>query len=473
MRLHAISVVLVSAALLLSAPSGAHAQEDPSGQPAPSGDLPPGHPPTGSPPPADDPPSGEVSAGHPPTGAMPSGHPNVSGDDQAEMRQRVSRALRPPQPASARPSREVAVGSIRVRVVDGAGQPVGNAEVAIGVMQQSGDRERMTQTTGPDGFTEFTELPTGTAQAYRVNVPHEGATFSSTPFQLPTDRGYDVQVTRLPVTRDASALFLHLFRVIVEQGNERMHIIHHAQLTNAGSATYVFPEEGLRVALPEGALAFQTQALMTDQRVEEVPDEDAYRILGSLPPGTVQLAFAYDLELDGEELDVPVEIPLPVFGIQAIAEAIPGLELHVDGLPDAVRLDADGEECIDSVETPGCAWITQTRRSPEQSTRRSMTLELSGIPGPPDIRYWALAFTFVFLGLGIMLFLRGGGTGIGATRARERRKQQLIREAELLDEDLESGEIGPRFRQKRRAAIVRELAALLLESEAADNKPAR
>src|SRR5690606_34214889 len=111
-----------------------------------------------------------------------------------------------------------------------------------------------------------------------------------------------------------------------------LHVIHQAELTNAGRETFVFPAQGVRASLPEGALAFQAQRVMTDQRIEEA--DGGYVMRGSLPPGTVQLAWAYDLPIDGETVAIPVDIPLRFFGLQVFSEAPEGLVMDVRGMPD-------------------------------------------------------------------------------------------------------------------------------------------
>ncbi len=362
--------------------------------------------------------------------------------------------LTAPNLAQADASDDVPVGTIRVTVVDGQGQPVPDAAVDVGVLAQ-GDRTRHNGRTNEAGVAMFAELPTGTGQAYRVNVPHRGATYSTVPFQLPTDRGYDVRITRLPVTESDRYVFFHIFRVIVELKDERLHVTHQAELTNAGRETYVFPASGLRARLPEGATAFQAQRAMTDQRVEEVPN--GYVLRGSIPPGTVQLAWAYDVPVDGETMRVPVDVPLRFFGLQVFSEAPPGLEMSVAGMPETQRIDNEGQPL----------WITQMRRGPTDPPIEQITVAISGSPGPGPLRWIAVVLALGFVLGGVFLFAQGGDVREAAVRARRRRREELLAEARELEADFESGEVGPEFRQKRRAEIVRALAVLLHEEEAA------
>lgn len=414
---------------------------------------------------AQDPSSNET----PPTGAgngaggaaspLPAGHPPVA---NGSPHSGLAGVLAPPELARADASDDVRPGAIRVTVVDESGQPVAGAAVDVGSLAQ-GERTRHNARTDRDGVAVFEGLDTGTTQAYRVNVPYLGATYSTSPFQLPTDRGYDVRITRLPVTHDDRFVFFHIFRVIVELKDQRLHVIHQVELTNAGQETYVFPASGLRARLPEGATFFQAQRSMTDQRVEELPNSGGYALHGSLPPGTVQLAWAYDVPVNDRTMRIPVDVPMRFFGLQVLSEAPPGLVMDVAGMPDPQRVDNEGQPL----------WITQMRRGPADPPLERITLTVSGIPGPGPGRWIAVVLASMFVLGGIFFFVYRGDDREAAARARARRREELLAEARALEAEFEEGEIGPEFRQKRRAEIVRALAVLLHEEETARERGAK
>ncbi len=438
------------------APAAARAQDDPG--------LPSGHPPVPAEPPA---PEGHPPEAPPPPDGLPEGHPTPTGGTVASgMPAQLQRILRPPAPAEARESAEVPAGAIRVLVVDEGGEPVPDQGVDVGILA-SGDRDRRNARTGEDGVATFEGLATGDGQHYRVNVPHLGATYSTMPFALPAGGpGYAVRVVRLPVTRSDEFVFFHVFRTVVEQRGERMHVIHQGELTNAGTETYAFPAEGVRAVMPEGALAFQFQRVITDQRIEELEGEHAYVMRGSLPPGTVRLAWAYDLPVEGGDLSLPVDIPMPFFGMQVIVEAIPDLEVSVRGMPRPERLDVNGEPCESSLSSEGCAWVVQTQRAPTDARVNQITIRITGIPGPGPVRLVAIALFVLFAFGGVLLLLTARGTG-SSTDAREARRAAIRAEAAQLAEELESGEVGPEFAARRRGELSRELAGLYYADELA------
>lgn len=236
----------------------------------------------------------------------------------------------PPPISVERENPELATGTIRVQVVDESDQPVGGAEVRIGVLESDGQRSEQTSRTGADGSTAFAGLAVGEKQAYRVTVPHAGARYGSTPFRLPQRGGFEVTVRRLPVTRDDAHVVLYLGVTSVELKDERVTVVQHARLVNLDLRTYVFPDKGLLVRLPKGFTAFQTQESMGDQRIRQVASE-GIRIEGSIPSGEATLLWGFDLPIEGTAMSFTTEVPWKTFAYRVIADAAPGMELEEIG----------------------------------------------------------------------------------------------------------------------------------------------
>lgn len=388
--------------------------------------------------------------------ALPEGHPPVTADGA-----RAARSLFDAPPvAVAQPSPAVPPGTVEVTVVDAEGRPVERASVLLGVMAQGGDRTRIPGSTNENGIVVYRELATGSGRAYRVNVPYEGATYSSPPFQLPPDHGYAVRVVRLPVTRDDRTVLQLVGQTYVEVRDERLHVVQQAQLANMSPTpqTYVFPEDGLRVALPEGYLAFQTQPVMSDQRVEEIAGF-GMRIRGSLPPGRVTLTWAFDVPITGANMDLVFAVPFRTYVYRVITDAPPGMSLEVDPLPPVESFEDEGRRLFG----------TEIQRRPGDPPFEQLTMRFRGIPGPGPARWVAVGLALGLLALGLALAIFGGGSRARplAAESLARKKRELLEEAAELEREFARGEIGPQWRQKRRAAIVRELAVLLHQEKAA------
>ncbi|MCA9580757.1 MAG: hypothetical protein KC416_03125 [Myxococcales bacterium] len=370
---------------------------------------------------------------------------------------RIHRALRGQTVtvAEAEASDQVPPGAIRVEVRHPDGRPASGIAVDIGVMKQGGDRDKKSQTTDGAGLVLFSELPSGAGQAYRVNVPVDGAKYSSTPFRLPPERGYQVRVTLLPTTRDDRFILQYLNRTYLELRDGRLRIVQKAELANLGEETFVFPEEGKRIPLPKGALAFQTQPVMTDQRLVE--DEGGFRLFGSIPPGRIDLLWAFDLPLEGTDLSVRLPLPFRTYRISVEADAPPGAELVVDGMPEAIVHTEKGNRFL----------VTQIQQRPDGPQLEALAIRLSGLPGPGPLRWFAVSGVVLFVLLGLVWFLRpprtrasghGAGIDLGA------HKEALLAEVDALERRARTGDVGPKYRERRLREIETELA-LILRSE--------
>ena len=403
--------------------------------PAPEGDAPPAAPEAGEPT-AEDP-----HAGH--------GH----GHGEGGMDAMISRAFGDPVVAVAGPTPTVPVGSIRITVTLPNGQPVPHQDVALGIMRQGGDRERTPGETDGSGVYTYTNLPTGQGQAYRVNVPYQGATYSSTPFQLPTDTGFDVRIEARPVTHEDRSLLLVLGQTMVELRDNRFHVIQQARLSNLGEATYLFPEDGTRIALPEGYTAFQTQAVMTDQRVEEVAGE-GLRIRGSLPTGQVTLVWAFDLPVTGSEMMIPIANPFHTFQYRVLSTAQREMHMEVEGMPPSMRFEDQGQPL----------YGTEMQRTPDDAPFTEVRIRMHSIPGPGPARWVGAGIAGLFAFGAILLLLRRGWND-GGKRALGERKAQILADVKALEEEFAKGEIGEGYRQSQKDQLVRELSRILYQEE--------
>lgn len=365
----------------------------------------------------------------------------------------LERAFREPRVASADPNPALAPGTIRVLVVDSNGTARRDQEVVLGLMRQGGERERISERTGQNGVAEFRDLATGSAQAYRVNVPYEGATASSAPFQLPPDVGYEVRIEVRPTIRSDRSVLLVLGQTMIELRDERLHVVQQARLSNLAAETYVFPSGGTRIRLPSGFLAFQSQPVMTDQRITEIAGE-GLRIEGSLPTGQVTLAWAFDLPVTGSDMEFEISNPFRTFQYRVIATAPAGMSMEVAGMPLPVRFDDRGRALLG----------TEIQRSPDDPPLSSIHIRLRGIPGPGPARWIAVALA-ALLAVSGFVPSRGRSLANATARGLEGRRAALLAEAATLEAEWSAGEIGPEHRQKRRAAIVRELAAILREED--------
>lgn len=424
--------------------------------------LPPGHPPTAT--------NGQaLPPGHP-TPAATGGeaeHPPVGDDPHAHADGAPALARR--ALSEAQPSADLPAGSIRVKVLDVSEQPVPDAQLQLGTMSQDQGRTTTPARTGADGTYVFSNLQGSDKLAYRVNVLHQGAKYSSTPFRLPPDRGYDVIVRRLDTTKDAREVVLYVGATSVELKDERLRIVQQARLVNIGARTYVFPEEGTLLRFPKDAMAFQAEEVMTDQHMREAKGE-GMRITGSLPPGEVTLTWGFDLPQTETTAELNFELPWVTFAYRVLADAAPGMTLEVEDMPAPELHEDRGRRLL----------VTEIVKRVGEAPLRSVRIKLAGIPGPGPLRFIAVAIALAVLGLGVVVSRKSeAAAAVGGHAALahelELEEQRLLARAKELEAEHARGEIGPEFHKSQLSELEEQLSGVLYEKQrlAQQAKPAR
>jgi hypothetical protein len=294
----------------------------------------------------------------------------------------------------------------------------------------------------------------GSKQAYRVNVLFGGAKFSTTPFRMPDQGGYRVRVPLLATTSEDNMLFQVVGQTVVELRDDRLHITQQARLANAGNTVFVLPKDGLLVPLPAGYTAFTWQDQMTDQHGTEDPGK-GMRLRGSLPPGAVTLAWAFDLEREGNAAKIPVTLPFRTYTYRVISEAPQGLELKVAEFPEPERVKDQGRDLL----------FTQVRRSPQEPPLDAFSIRLEGIPGPGPGRWIALAIALLAAAWGLMRGFSSRESAEARRTVLEARKKYLLESATKVEAELSRGDIGPEFHARRMDELTTELAMVLRDEE--------
>lgn len=372
------------------------------------------------------------------------------------------RALQPgTSGGQAQPSADVPKGTVRVTVRDSLGATLAGVEVELGIMKQEGnERDRQKAETGADGVAVFADLPTGSTQAYRVNVYNEGAKFSTNPFRLPPDKGVAATLERRGTIQESRAVFVLMHWILLELKGNRMHVSEQLQFVNLSHEQYVFPGQGKRLRLPDGALAFQAQKTMGDQRVTFLPDEGVY-LAGSLPPGRTDLTWAFDLPITGEDLSFTLPTAFRTMQLRVDADAPKGLELRVEGLPDAQFGYHRGRRI---------ASANIQRRPGDENALSPVKISVFGIPSASgaNAKWFAFGGAVLVLLVAMMWGFRSeAGDGIRALSAakRQRDRAAILAELEELETDFKENEVGPQYRKKRRQELTDSLA-LVLRDEA-------
>lgn len=362
--------------------------------------------------------------------------------------------MNPPSMPTAEPAPDLALGAIEVEVIGPNGAALPEAQLVLGIMGTNSTRTEQRARTDRTGHHTFSGLATGAGQAYRVNVLYGGAKFSTTPFRLPDNSGYRARMPLKETTRN-DQLFLQLVgQTVVELRDDRLHVTQQARLANAGQNVFVLPGDGIIVPLPEGYTAFTWQDQMTDQRGEEVVGK-GFRLRGSFPPGTVTLAWSYDVKREGAAARIPISLPWKTYTYRVISEAPEGLSLRVSDFPESERVKDEGRWLL----------FTQLQKEPGDPLLAPFTIKLDGIPGPGPGRWIAALLAVALVAFGLSRAFIRGDDSADRKLFIQKRKQQLLAEARAADAEHARGESGPEYLARRLGEIETELALLLRDEE--------
>jgi hypothetical protein len=349
----------------------------------------------------------------------------------------------------------IAAGTIRVQVLDSQNTPIAEQPIRLGIMEQSGKRESETCMTDSQGVCEFDGLLTDSKHSYRVNAPYDGARYSSTPFRLDPSSGQKVRVVRLETTTDASRVFQVLGRTMIEFRDDRAHISQEARVSNLGDKTYVFPEGGMRIRLPDGFKAVETMKVMTDQQLTAT--DEGLDITGSLPPGRANLMWTYDIPVSGTSMTIEQAVPFSTMEYQVVSDYVDGMSLEVEGFQVA-RVHEGGDRRF---------LVAGLMRRPGDAPIDPLRIHIRGIPGGGPLPYIASAIAFMLAIFGVYLLSRPGDQRAAVAKVREDRQSELLDEIAALEGQRAKEEIGPTFYAQRRRELTDELAIVLrMQSEA-------
>ena len=368
----------------------------------------------------------------------------------------VNRVLgKVPELVTSRVDAELPAGTIAVEVVDPTGAAVSKQAVRLGVMEQSGGRDSKACVTDEEGTCSFDALLTDSKHSYRVNVPYEGALYSSTPFRIDANEGQRVRVVRLPTTKDNRRIFQVLGRTMIEFRDGRAHIQQEARLANLGEATYVFPDGGMSIRLPDGFKAFDSMAVMTDQRLAAT--DGGLDISGSIPPGRVDLMWTYDIPVGGSSMLIEQPVPFSTMEYQVISDYVEGMTMEVEGFQVA-RVHEGGDRRF---------LVAGMMRRPGDAPVDPLRIHVRGIPGAGPLPYLAAAIAMIFVFWAIWLLFRPLDQTAVLARVRDDRRAELLDEIAGLESQRKAESIGPSFYEHQRRELTDELAIVLrMQSEA-------
>jgi hypothetical protein len=344
-------------------------------------------------------------------------------------------------------------GSIAVELRDADDKPVSHETVMLGILVNSiakGDSRKHQQAEADDnGRALFTRLDTASNIAYRVSVGYQGGAFAAAPFQLQQARTMRVVLHVYPVARNIQdALIVCEATVAAEVREDRIQIEQVFNVFNLGRSAW--QPTDVQMPLPEGYTAFNAQASMSDQGVDDA--HGAAKLRGTFAPGRHSIEFRWQLPWSGDkDVDFDVGLPPHVAIARVMMPATGEIKLGATGFPvPEVRHDSQGQTFL----------VTERRLRPDDPHLDTLAISIHDLPTPGAGRW-----------LAIVLASCGVVTGLVFASSRRRRpnspsgvraaREGILEELAGLERARTAGDVGPRTYERARREIIALLARTL------------
>jgi hypothetical protein len=391
---------------------------------------------------------------------LPPGHPSVDDEGAGNPHAHAGGGgmpgmFQPPEDVEQEDA-SLPPGTIAVDLHDADDKPVPHEVVTLGIMVNSvakGDsRKHLQGTTDDHGRTLFSQLDLASNTAYRVSAGYQGGLFAAMPFQLQQAKSMHVVLHVYPVIHDLQqALIVAEASVAAEVRDDRIQVEEALTIYNLGRTAWQ-PDE-VRLSLPDGYTAFNAQASMTDQGVDDVGG--AGRLRGTFPPGRHSVEFRWQIPWSGDkDVDFDVGLPPHVAIARVMMPATSQITLAAKGFPPAeVRHDSQGQSFL----------VTERRLRPEDPKLTTLGVAIHDLPtqGPGKWIATFLAASCVLLGL---VYALNGRQRAAAGGERKSTRTALLDDLLQLERAKQSGEVGPKTYERTRREIIDALARSLVKS---------
>jgi hypothetical protein len=414
--------------------------------------------------------SASASASAPPLEGedeLPPGHPSVEDSNphgHAAGNAAVPGMFTPPEDTE-QPDPALPPGTIVVELRDADDKPVPREEITLGILinsvAQGDSRKHLQGTTDERGRATFAGLDLASNTAYRVSAGYQGGAFAATPFQLAQAKAMRVVLHVYQVTHDIQqTLIVAEATVACEVREDRVQVEEALTIYNLGRFAWL--PDGVTMKLPEGATAFNAQASMSDQGVDELGG--GAKLRGTFAPGRHPVEYRFQVPWPGDkDVDFDVGLPPHVAIARVMMPATGDVKLVAQGFPPSEsRHDQQGQNFL----------VTERRLRPDEPKLTVVSLGIHDLPTAGPGRMFASLLAACGVVVGLVFAFGGRRPGRGPGEDRNSRKA-LLEELAGLERAREAGDVGPKTYERARRELIDALARTLTRKEDAPAGPAK
>ncbi|HEY5959665.1 MAG TPA: hypothetical protein VIV60_24085 [Polyangiaceae bacterium] len=367
-------------------------------------------------------------------GEMVSDEPSPTAHNPADAR-RQGTATDSIEPSSALPAH-----TLEVMAIDATSAPAANTHIELLRERQSVSEGNSSMkwegTTNSAGLLRFNDIPVSTDSQYRITAGSEGHRYGTRSFRIDSKVGTKVIFHVYPVVQKLrESLIAGRTFVFLEPRDDVLSIEFMAEFHNLGQT--VLTAEALSLKLPPEWKAFATNP--TDADLAVTKTAAGVSLAGCIAPGQHQVAFSFQIPSQNRpRLGLDLDLWPNTAEAQIATLSRPGLELQVEGFPNATVVKGNGRQPM---------LVTGKSFTHDHGPPQSLRLEVSGLPVIGPGRWYAVLGS-AGLALGALLTL---GSRLGskqrvsayAERTHRAARKRILQELAALMRAKREGRVGP------------------------------
>jgi len=276
---------------------------------------------------------------------------------------------------AAHPDPSLPTGTLEVHLLDEAGQPIKNAPVLLGAVDQTQKLQVHKGRSNDAGVARFSDLPTGPRAGYAAVIDWRGLRIGTEAFSMPEKDGATAEIRALARTTDPSVITVGAGgRLILQMHEDALVFAEMLPLENTSDKIFDPGPGAIEIPLPEGFVS--AEAVQTDRKVE-VRQNHGVAVHGAIAPrprgtgetrSTVnEVTIQFVLPSHGDTRDFEQRMPNGSGPFTLFAQQIGDLSISGPGVGPRESREISGHKY----------WLARIEGVPPGGTLR---LNISGLP---------------------------------------------------------------------------------------------
>jgi hypothetical protein len=373
---------------------------------------------------------------------------------------------------TAHPDPSLPAKTLEVRLLDEAGQPVKDAPVMLGAVDQSNKVQVHHGRSDDSGVARFTDLPTGEHTGYAAVFEWHGIRLGTEPFAMPETGGMRAEIRALPRTSDPKVITIAPgARLVLQMHEDSLQFLEIMALENTSDRLFDPGAGAIEIPLPKGFVG--AEASQSDRKID-VRQNHGVAVHGVIVPKrsissagdgsarTNEITFGFVLPFLGDSREFEQPMPNGIGPFNLITEQVGDISITGAGVGPRESRELGGRKY----------WLARVEAVPPGGT---LKLTITGLPSTSSTGRTVAGLLALALALGTVVFGRRpeGEAHQAASDERDRltaRREALFAELVAVEQAARSGAVGAG--PERRRELVGKLEGVYQQLAALDDQRA-